>query len=148
LTRTAGNPSVQELDQMLRDLKAQVESLQMHIVGNGVLIGGIVFQCFEDVQHWINAKFPVKHFGLFVNMVSLLDFFSFVAHVEAEQSFSAFYNQQKSGFVSMYEAHVAASTQNLFPMVFSQSTSTGMDDSEYLPAIQDPDKWDNGITGI
>jgi hypothetical protein len=23
-----------------------------------------------------------------------------------------------------------------------------MDDSEYLPALQDPDKWDNGITGL
>lgn len=55
---------------------------------------------------------------------------------------SAFYNQQKSGFASMYKARLAAPTQNLFPMVF------GMDDSEYLPALQDPDKWDNGITGL
>ncbi len=26
--------------------------------------------------------------------------------------------------------------------------SSGLDDSEFLPAIQDPDKWDNGITGL
>jgi hypothetical protein len=37
--------------------------------------------------------------------------------VDAEKSVSAFYNQQKSGFTSLYEAQVAASTQNLFPMV-------------------------------
>jgi hypothetical protein len=83
-----------------------------------------------------------------VDAVSLLDFFSFVSHVDAEKSMSAFYNQQKSGFTSMYEARVAASTQNLFPMVFGRSNSAGMDDSEYLPAVQDPDKLDNGITGL
>lgn len=83
-----------------------------------------------------------------MDAVSLLDFFSFVSHVDAEKSMSAFYNQQKSGFTSIYEARVAASTQNLFPMVFGRSNSAGMDDSEYLPAVQDPDKLDNGITGL
>lgn len=61
---------------------------------------------------------------------------------------STFYNQVKSGFSSMYEARLAASTQNLFPMNFGRSNSGGMDDSEYLPALQDPDKWDNGIMGL
>jgi hypothetical protein len=61
---------------------------------------------------------------------------------------STFYNQVKSGFLSMYEARLAASTQNLFPMNFGRSNSGGMDDSEYLPALQDPDKWDNGIMGL
>lgn len=78
----------------------------------------------------------------------MLDFFSFVSHVDAEKSVSAFYNQQKSRFASMYEARVAASTQNLFPMVFGRTTASGLDDSEYLPALQNPDKWDNGITGL
>jgi hypothetical protein len=122
--------------------------LQMRIVGNGVQIGGVVFQCFEDVKTWVSAKFQIRRYGLFVDAVSLLDFFSFVSHVDAEKSVSAFYNQQKSGFTSMYEARVAASTQNLFPMVFGRSNASGMDDSEYLPAVQDPDKWDNGITGL
>jgi len=125
-----------------------MQSLQMRIVGNGVQIGGQVFQCFEDVKTWVIAKFPIKRYGLFVDGVSLLHFFSFVHHVDTEKSMSAFYNQQKSGFASMYEAHLAASTQNLFPMVFGRSNSAGMDDSEYLPALQDPDKWDNGLTGL
>jgi hypothetical protein len=48
----------------------------------------------------------------------------------------------------MYEARVVASMQNLFPMVFGQPSSSGLDDSEFLPALQDPGKWDNGITGL
>jgi len=129
-------------------MESQIQGLQMRIVGNGVQISGTVFQCFEDVKVWITAKFPIKRYGLFVDGVSLLDFFTFVSHVDTEKSMTAYYNQQKSGFASMYEARLAASTQNLFPMVFGRSNSTGMDDSEYLPALQDPDKWDNGITGL
>jgi len=136
------------MDATLRDLQAQVKLLQVRIVGSGVQIGGIVFQCFDDVRSWVTAKFQVRRYGLFVDGVSLLDFFSFVSHTDTERSVSAYYNQQKSGFISMYEARVAASTQNLFPMVFGRSNSGGLDDSEFLPALQDPDKWDNGLTGL
>jgi hypothetical protein len=32
----------------------------MNVVGNGVQIGGVVFQCFEDVRAWVSAKFQIK----------------------------------------------------------------------------------------
>jgi hypothetical protein len=152
-SNTAFPPSItsrptSELDEAVRDLQAQVRTLQVRIVGNGVQIGGVVFQCFEDVKAWVTANFPIRRYGLFVDGISLLDFFTFVAHVDTEKSVSAFYNQQKSGFALMYEARVAASTQNLFPMVLGRTQSAGMDDSEFLPTLQDPDKWDNGITGL
>jgi len=145
LTRPQDLSSIEE---SLRDVQAQVKLLQVRIVGSGVQVGGIVFQCFDDVCSWVTAKFPIRRYGLFVDGVSLLDIFSFVSHVDTEKSMSAYYNQQKSGFTSMYEARVAASTQNLFPMVFGRSNSSGLDDSEFLPALQDPDKWDNGLTGL
>jgi len=78
----------------------------------------------------------------------ILEFFSFVSHVDVEKSVSAFYNQQKSGFSSMYKARVLASTQNLFPLIFGRTNSSGLDDSEYLPGVNNPDKRDNGITGL
>jgi len=123
---------VSSIEESLRDVQAQITLLQVRIVGNGVQVEGFVF----------------RRYGLFVDGVSLLDFFSFVSHVDTEKAVSAYYNQQKSGFTSMYEARVAASTQNLFPMVFGRSNSGGLDDSEFLPALQDPDKWDNGLTGL
>ncbi len=136
------------VDEILRDLRAQVLVLQQRVVGGGVQIGTRVFQSFEDVVVWVKAELPGQRYGLFVDAVSLLDFFTCIGHVDAEKTFAAFHSQQRSGFSSMYEACVAASIQNLFPMVFGKSSSSGLDDSEFLLAIQDPDKWDNGSTGL
>ncbi len=105
-------------------------------------------ESFEDVIVWVKAELPCQRYGLFVDAVSLLDFFTCIGHVDAEKTFAAFHSQQRLGFSSMYGARVAASIQNLFPMVFGKSSSSGLDDSEFLPAIHDPDKWDNGSTGL
>jgi hypothetical protein len=94
------------------------------------------------------SDLPTRHYGLFVDAVSLLDFFTSIGHVEAEKTFSSFYNQSKSGFASKYEARVAASLQNLFPMVFGKSDASGLDASDCLPAVTNPEKWDNGATGL
>lgn len=111
-------------------------------------IGAKVFQSFDIVETWVKTELPTQRYGLFVDAVSLLDFFSCIGHMDADKTFAAFHSQQKTGFTSMYEARVAASVQNVFPMVFGKSSTSGIDDSEFIPAIQDPDKWDNGVTGI
>jgi hypothetical protein len=129
-------------------LHAQVKLLQQRIVGDGVQIGSKVFQSFDDLRAWVPLKLPNRRYGLFVDAVSLLDFFTSVGHVDAEQTFTSFYSQKKTGFASMYEARVAASVQNLFPMVFGKSDSAGLDTSDRLPALNDPNKWDNGATGL
>jgi len=113
-----------------------------------VRIGTKIFQSFDVVESWVKTDLPNQCYGLFVDAVSLLDFFSCIGHVDADKTFAAFHSQQKPGFTLMYEARVAASIQNVFPMVFGRTSSSGMDDSEYIPAIQDPMKWDNGVTGI
>jgi hypothetical protein len=136
------------VDQLLRDVQGQLKVLQQQVIGRGVQVGAKVFQSFEDVETWVKAELPNQRYGLFVDAVSLLDFFACSSHVDTEKNFQAFHNQQKTGFTSMYEARVAASVQNVFPMVFGKASATGMDDSEYTTAIQDPNKWDNGVTGV
>jgi len=137
-----------DLRSQVLDLTAQVKLLQQRILGNGVQIGNKIFQSFNDLRAWVPLHLPNRRYGLFVDAVSLLDFFTCIGHVDAENTFSAFYSQQRSGFTSMYEARVAASVQNLFPMVFGRSESAGLDASASLPALSDPDKWDNGSTGL
>jgi hypothetical protein len=137
-----------DVTETLLDLKAQLKLLQIRIVGDGVQIGARVFQSFEDVQAWVVSDLPIRRYGLFVDAVSLLDFFTSIGHVEAEKTFSSFYSQYKTGFASMYEARVAASVQNLFPMIFGKSDASGLDASESLPAVTNPEKWDNGATGL
>ena len=91
------------------------------------------------------AELPIHRYGLFVDAVSLLDFFSFLGHIDTEKQLSAFHSQQKAGFATQYELRVATSIQNLFPHVFGK---TGSDDSPYLPGVTSPDKWDNGSHGL
>jgi hypothetical protein len=47
----------------VRGLEAKVQSLQMHIGGDGVQIGGVVFQCFEDVKTWVVTKIITCLYG-------------------------------------------------------------------------------------
>jgi hypothetical protein len=115
------------------------------LLGGGVQIGTKTFQSFEDVQVWVVAELPIHRYGLFVDAVSLLDFFLFLGHIDTEKQLSAFHSQQKAGFATQYELRVATSIQNLFPHVFGK---TGSDDSQYLPGVTSPDKWGNGSHGL
>ncbi len=112
------------LEAKVLDIQAPLTLLQHRIAGDGVQIRTRVFQSFDDVQTWVTTDLPNRRYGLFVDAVSLLDFFTSIGHVDAEKTFSAFYNQHKTGFSSIYEARVAASVQNLFPMVFGCSVLT------------------------
>jgi hypothetical protein len=80
--------------------------------------------------------------------VSIFEFFTH-GHIDAETTYSAFYNQHRTGFQSTYEARVASSIQNLFPSVFGK-TDGNVDTAEALPALKTPDKWDSndGNTGL
>lgn len=133
------------IDEIIQDIKAQLHIMNQRIVGGGVQIGTKVFQSFDDVQAWVTIELPCKRYGLFVDAVSLLDFFSFLGHTDNEKQLSAFHNQQRAGFATQYESRVATSIQNLFPHVFGKP---GSEESQYLPAIPDSDKWDNGIHGL
>lgn len=131
------------VDAELRDLKAQMKVLQHRIVGGGVKIGSKVFQSFEDIQLWVKAELPIRRYALFVNAVSILDFFSCLGCIDAENQVSALHNANKAGFTSIYESRVATSVQNIFPRLFGKG-----DSHQYLPAIRNPDKWDDGTDGL
>jgi hypothetical protein len=131
------------IEATLLDLKHQIKVLQHRIVGGGVRIGNKVFQSFEDVQVWVKAELPTRRYGLFVDAVSILDFFSFLGHIDAESQVSTLHNANKAGFTSIYESRVATSVQNIFPKVFGKG-----DSHQYLPAIRHPDKWDDGSDGL
>jgi len=79
------------------------------------------FKSFEDVKVCVRTHLPNRRYGLFVDGVSLLDFFLAANHTDMEKTFTAFHNQQKTGFASMYE---------------------------FLPALPDANRWDSGTTGL
>ena len=87
-----------------QDFKHQLKVLQHRIVGGGVKIGTRVFQSFEDVQVWVKLELPIRRYGLFVDAVSILDFFSCLGHIDAENQVSTLHNANKAGFTSIYES--------------------------------------------
>jgi hypothetical protein len=135
-------------DSRLREVQVQMKQLQLKVVGKGVQIANKTFQTFEDVKVWVDANLPNHRYSLFVDGVSIFEFFT-AGHIEAEATYSAFYSQHKTGFKSTFEARVVASVQNLFPSVFGRSDSN-VDTAEALPALPNPSKWDSndGNTGL
>ncbi len=62
----------------IKDIRHQMKVLQHWIVG-----GSKAFQSFEDVQVWVKANLPIRRYGLCVDAVSILDFFSCLGHIDA-----------------------------------------------------------------
>lgn len=131
------------MDSDIKDIRHQMKILQHRIVGGGMKIGSKVFQSFEDVQVWVKSELPTRRYGLFVDAVSILDFFSCLGHIDAENQVSTLHNANQAGCTSIYESHVTTSVQNIFPNIFGKG-----DSHQYLPAIRHPDKWDDGTDGL
>jgi len=129
-------------------MQEEIRLLQQRLVGTGISIGSQIFQSYEDFVIWVKTNLPSGRFGLFVDGHSLLDFFSFIGFLDAESVANSFHSSTKSGFKSMLETRVAASMQNYFPAPFGKVAGEKIEDSESLPGISDPDKFDNGSTGI
>lgn len=137
-----------ELSAQLKELQTQMKQLQLRVVGKGVQIANRTFQSFDDVKFWVMTHLPTRRYGLFVDGVSIFEFFTH-GHVDAETTYTSFYSQHRTGFQSTYETRVASSIQNLFPTVFGKAASN-VDTAEALPALKTPEKWDSndGNTGL
>jgi hypothetical protein len=55
---------------------------------------------------------------------------------------------QKTCFASLSEARVTATVQILFYVIFGRTSSSILDDSEFLLAKVDAHKWGNGSTSL
>jgi len=91
---------------------------------------------------------PSNWSGLFLDAVSIFNFLA-QAHMDSQDNMQHIYNSQKNGFDTTYESRIISSMRHLFPNLFGKISSDGMDTSWYLPALQNPDKWNlNGVTGL
>jgi hypothetical protein len=143
-----GPSSNSALFTQVQELSAQMKQLQLRVVGRGVQIANKVFRSFDDVRAWVGAHLPTRRYGLFVDGVSIFEFFTH-GHIDAETTYSSFYSQHRTGFASTYEARVASFIQNLFPTVFGKADSN-VDTAEALPVLPAPERWDSndGNTGL
>jgi hypothetical protein len=148
LTGSSSPVSLHEVMSQLLTVQTEMKQLQLRVVGKGVQIANRTFQTFDEVKLWVTTNLPNRRYGLFVDGVSIFEFFTH-GHIDAETTYSAFYSQHKTGFQSSFEARVASSIQNLFPTIFGK-TASNVDTAEALPALRSPEKWDSndGNTGL
>jgi len=141
-------PEMNSIGVAIATLEAKVKTLECRVVGDRVTMGSYVFQSFEDCRVWMKTHLPGGRYGFFVDVVSCFEMFA-AGHVDHSEALAAMNNSQKTGFPSMYKARVAGSMQNLFPTVLGKGSSDGMDSTRFLPALQNPDKWEyNGMSGL
>ena len=76
-----------------------MKQLQLRVVGKGVQIANRTFQSFDDVRTWVITNLPIRRYGLFVDGVSIFEFFTH-GHIDAETTYSSFYSQHRTGFKS------------------------------------------------
>jgi hypothetical protein len=136
------------LTEQMSSMQEEMRLLKQRVVGTGIAVGNMTFHSYEDLAIWVKTEVPQGRFGLFVDGHSLLDFFSFVGFLDAEAVANSFHSSQKSGFKFMLETHMAASMQNFFPAPFGKTAGEKSDDSESLPGIPDPEKFDNRSAGV
>lgn len=132
----------------VHELQVQMKQFQLHVVGKGIQIANKVFQSFDEVLTWVTTQLPNHRYGLFVDGISIFEFFTH-GHIDAEATYSSFYSQHRTEFAFSNEAWVASSIQNRFPAVFGKSDSN-VDTAESLPALSTPEQWDShdGNTGL
>ena len=63
------------IDSRLREVQVQMKQLQLKVVGKGVQIANKTFQTFDDVKVWVDTNLPNQRYGLFVDGVSIFEFF-------------------------------------------------------------------------
>jgi hypothetical protein len=139
---------VNMLEATIRDQTATIALLENRVVGAGAKMGDLVFQSFEDLLTWVRIKLPSGRFGFVVDGHLFLEFFTLSGHVDSELSAAAEHNAEKAGYATYYEMKVAASFNNLFPLIFGKASAGGMDDSDMLPGVTSGEKWSNGSTGL
>ncbi len=136
------------LEATIRDQASMISLLENRVVGAGARMGDLVFQSFEDLLAWVKVKLPSGRFGFIVDGHSFLEFFTLSGHVDSELAAAAEHNAEKAGYATYYEMKVAASFNNLFPLIFGKAGAGGLDDSDILPGVTTGEKWNNGSTGL
>lgn len=140
--------ALMRLESILKDQAAKIKILENRVVGEGIQMGNLCYQTFEELKLWVKLNVPKGRFGLFVDGHSFLEFFTSSGHLDTEMSAAAENHSEKAGYATYQETQVAGSFKNLFPAVFGKGGAANVDDSLCLPAISHGDKWNNGSTGL
>jgi len=133
---------IKEVARTISRLEYSISELQDRSNSRSVSIGSYHFGSIADLKGWIIKHLPRHEFGLFVDGVSIFEFF-FGEHINPDKIVQSMYTSKKTGMRTMYEARVAASFQNVLPTILGKANAA-TDTNPYLPGLSKPERWDNG----
>lgn len=123
-------------------LEALVNVLKGRVSGEQIMVGQLSFPSFNKLSTWVAKHMTSNRFGLACDAMLFPDFF-FVGAQTVESVVTTFHGSTKNGFNTMFESRVAASTQNLLPVIFGKMAA-GADAGVFLPACSTYKKWNAG----
>lgn len=119
-----------------------MEVLKGRVSGEQIVVGQLSFPSFQELSSWVAKYMSSNRFGLACDAMSYPDFF-FVGTQSVDIHMTTFHGSAKNGFQTMFESRVAASAQNLLPVIFGKAAA-GTDAGVFLPACPTYKKWNAG----
>lgn len=141
----ADTPHPSDVFERLRYLEDVVKTLQTRSLSDGVRVQHHSFQSKEEVKDWIELHLPGCRFGIFLDDVSIWEYFS-QNHQNMTDVMNTYRDTARIGFATIHEGKVATSFQNVLPAILGK----GSDLYLYLPGLPNHKKWnaDNGSSGL
>lgn len=135
-------------DSALQELKDKVALLEARISSVAVPIAGHTFLSLKDTIPWVILNLPGQRYGLFLDVVSLLERVS-SPFLSFQDSVTDYFYAARGGFHETAEAKVAASFKLEVPTIFG-GLRDGQESSFPLPSMATFKQWNayDGTLGV
>ena len=131
-TGSAHNGKILKIQEDIRTVMARTS-------GDGFKLRNFNFQSMEELRVWVKAHIVENRFGLFVDGVSLWEYYRH-GHFSMPEVLASMSDTTRVGFATVQEARVATSFENVLPAVLGRGTDT----SKSLPGLPNVKTWDAG----
>ena len=138
-------PASTDIFERLKYLEDTVATLQARSTSDGVRVQHHAFQSKDELQQWIQIHLTGCRFGIFLDGVSVWEYFS-QSHQNMTEVMNTFRDSARIGFATIHEGKVATSFQNVSSAMLGKGTDTSL----YLPGLAAHKKWNagNGTSGM
>ena len=126
-------------DDKICKLQEDIRTLMARTSGDGFKLRNFNFQSMEELRVWIKEHVTGHRFGLFVDGVSIWEYYRH-GHFSMPEVLASMRDTTRVGFATVQEARVATSFENVLPAVLGKGT----DASKSLPGLPNVKAWDAG----
>ena len=116
-----------------------IKTLMARTSGDGFRLRNFNFQSIEELNTWVQTHVTGHRFGLFVDGVSLWEYYRH-GHFSMPEVLASMRDTTRVGFATVQEARVATSFENVLPAVLGKGT----DPTKSLPGLPTHKVWDAG----